>query len=91
LWQESLSKPLIDTTAFSKSLKDAIGPEPFGRLEGLPEEEKESLRFEGEKEHGHSRSMEEDEQALLRKLLNSKRSTETYEAVLRVQEEGDKV
>ena len=90
LWQESLSKPAIDTDAFSKKLNAAIGAESFALLKELPEEEKESLRFEGEREHAHSRSLEEDEKILLRKLENSKRSSETYKAVLQVQEGSDK-
>ncbi len=92
IWQQSLEKPSLTIKDLTKELKDAVGNDVFKKLEELPESEKESLRFEAEKDHGHSRSLAEDWKVLLRHLHGSKRASEGYEAALRVEqaEEGTK-
>ncbi|HEV3245426.1 MAG TPA: DNA primase [Candidatus Paceibacterota bacterium] len=88
LWQQSLQKPAVDTRALERALKDTIDAGSFKKLEQLPEPEKESLRFEGERQFGHSRALGEDIKTLLHQLSSSKRSSQTFEAVSRV-ERGD--
>ncbi|MDR3571158.1 MAG: DNA primase [Candidatus Pacebacteria bacterium] len=86
LWQRSLEKPAVDVLQFEQELHDATGAEIFKALEQLPEQEKEILRFEGERAHGKSRSLSEDWELLLRQVQGKKRSAELYEKLSKVEE-----
>jgi DNA primase len=88
LWQESLQKTPLNTKEYANELKRLLGKELFDTLSKLPDAEKESLRFEAEKDFGRTRSLQEDVETLLAQLATSKRSGELYEAVLKV-EKGD--
>ncbi|HTR18956.1 MAG TPA: DNA primase [Candidatus Paceibacterota bacterium] len=88
LWQESLPKPILDIEAFSKELEEIIGKDSFEKLRTLPAEEQESLRFEAERDHGKSRSLESDARMHVRELLRTERLPEIHDAMLLAQEEG---
>jgi len=89
LWQESLLKPLLKTDAFSEEFEGIIGRDAFAKLNALSEEEKESLRFEAEKDHGKTSSLESDARMQLRELLRSERLPEIHDAMLSAQEAGE--
>jgi hypothetical protein len=89
LWQQSLAKPSINIEAFEKEFKDTIGMDGFKKLSELPENEKESLRFEAEKQYVQSRSLGADAQMQLRELLRTERLPEIHEEIRLAQERGD--
>jgi DNA primase len=89
LWQESLPKTNFETKKFAEALEHAIGKGAFKALKDMPEEQKESLRFEAERQYAHSRSIGEDAEMLLAHLSTSKRSSQLYEAALKVEQEKE--
>jgi DNA primase len=89
LWQQSLAKPSIDIELFEKEFKETIGMDGFNKLLELPENEKESLRFEAEKQYVQSRSIGDDAQMQLRELLRTERLPEIHEEIRLAQERGD--
>lgn len=89
LWQATLPNEPADIRIREDELKEAIGKAAFEQLEGLSEEEKESLRFEAEKEYSHSRSIKEDWEVLMRQVLLPRRYSETYEKLSKVENSED--
>lgn len=76
LWQESLAKPAIDIAVFKHNFEEAIGAEAFALLSALPEDEKESLRFEAERTHGKSSALLSESTMLTRSILRERLAAE---------------
>ena len=68
LWQQAQEKPTIDLAKYKKDIEEVIGKEEIGRLEALPENEKEALRFSAERLHASSGTFARDADELLRIL-----------------------
>ena len=76
LWQSSLPKPLLDVAALRTQIEEVIGEPELKRLEALPEEEKESLRFSAERLWGSGRALDREAESLLYVMLQEKLSGE---------------
>jgi len=76
LWQESLSKPDVDIILFKRELEEAVGADVFAVLSALPDEEKESLRFEAEHRHGNSNALPVEDKMLIRRILQERLAAE---------------
>jgi DNA primase len=94
LWQESLPKPDIDLRAYRKEFEEAVGDENLKLLHGLPESERESLRFSAESIHGKSFNLKREAQTLLRIILQERLALELAEAtsaLKRAESDGNSV
>jgi len=92
LWQESLSKPSLDMMALRAEIEEVIGTEELKRLEALPEEEKESLRFSAERLWGSGRALDREAASLLQVMVQEKLAgelTEVTGALKQAEKAGD--
>ncbi len=79
LWQQSLHKPTLDLEAYTTDLKEAVGFEIFARLQLIPENERESLRFSAEHLHA-SGTVIPAAKSLLRVITAERLASELSEA-----------
>ena len=92
LWQRSLPETQLDLDAFEKKLQESISDTLFYELKALSEEEKEEMRFAGERLYGKSSALKLEVEALLNVLLKERLSRELAEATAalkRSEAEGD--
>lgn len=80
LWQESASKPELDLKSFREEIEKAIGADNLEILRGLPESEKEAMRFSAERLHGKSTGLKNEAKALLQAIVKDKLARELSEA-----------
>jgi DNA primase len=89
LWQEAHPSPSIEVAAFARELEEAMGSEAFAALMQIPEEEKESLRFEAERGYAQSRSVRLDANKHLSEILQKQRLPEISFALIKAEELDD--
>ncbi len=92
LWQESRERPQLDITSYTKEFANAIGADAYKILRGLPENEKETLRFSAENLYGKSSGFERETKTLLAVLLRDRLAGElslATSALKRAESEGD--
>ncbi len=92
LWQTSQKKPQIDIKKYTDDLKEALGEDVFNRLKSLSEAEKESLRFNVERDLKEETSLERAAEELLRVVREDRINTEHAAATLELrqaEERGD--
>lgn len=72
VWQESLPIKSIDTEAYEKDLKEAIGDDVIEALRALPKSEIESLRFTAEMLFGKAPSLDREVKSLTSMLIRER-------------------
>jgi DNA primase len=92
LWQESLTKPVIDTDTFARELGGAVGDETMEELRRMPLEQKETLRFFAEHLHAKNGSLPRMATTLLSILRRDRLSAElqvTTDKMREAEAQGD--
>lgn len=92
LWQRSEKSPVIDVQEYEKSFVEAVGGEAYAMLEGLPEKEHETLRYEAERKAAEIREVRPELANLLQKIHEDRLHQELAEATAalkRAEEAGD--
>ena len=80
LWQESLPHPLFDVARFAQECEDGMGSTQWTTLRTVSPEEKERLRFEGERLYGKSSGIEKEAKLIVHLLLEERLAGELTES-----------
>ncbi len=72
LWQGSLPKPALDRKQFTKELDHAIGKDKMEKLEQIPAEARETLRFYAEALYGKNSNLRRAADALINVLIRER-------------------
>lgn len=86
LWQSSLPKPLLDIKVPRGQIEEVIGADELKQLEGIPEDEKEALRFAAEHLWGNGRALDKEAASLLQVMMQEKLTHELAEVTFALKE-----